>query len=68
PKNTPRATIAALNRAFVEAMADPALARVLESQGIIRDLDTSPERLTRLMQQEIAKWRTVVETSGAQLD
>lgn len=68
PKNTPRATITALNRAFVEAMADPALARVLESQGIIRDLDTSPERLTRLMQQEIAKWRTVVETSGAQLD
>lgn len=68
PRNTPRAVIDQLNRAFVESMADPALAQVLREQGIIRDPDTRPERLTEVMRAEIDKWRAVVAASGAQLD
>lgn len=68
PKGTPKPVIATLNKAFVEAMAEPALAKKLEEQGIIRESDTSPQHLTAQMKKEIDKWKDVIAKSGAQLD
>ena len=68
PKGTPESVIATLNRAFVESMAEPSLTKKLEGQGIIRESDTSPGHLTAVMKNEIAKWKDVVASSGAQLD
>lgn len=68
PKRTPPDIVRALNKAFADALLDPALQRALAQQGIRRDQDHTPEGLAKLIAIEIPKWRAIVESSGAKLD
>lgn len=68
PAGTPAPVIDRLNAAFDSAMIDPAVSRVLASQGIVPADDRSPEGLGRFIDQEVGKWATVIETAGITLE
>jgi tripartite-type tricarboxylate transporter receptor subunit TctC len=67
PARTPRAIIDRLNRATVEALADPAVRARLTELGT--DVASStPEALGALVKSELAKWAPIVRVSGAKVD
>jgi tripartite-type tricarboxylate transporter receptor subunit TctC len=66
PKGTPGDAIARLNRAAVEALADPALRKRLIGQGL--DMppadQQTPEALGAFHKAEIEKWWPLVKAAG----
>lgn len=65
PKGTPAAILAALNRAAVEALADPTVRRRLTELGVEiapREQQT-PEGLRAFHRAEIEKWRPIIEAA-----
>jgi tripartite-type tricarboxylate transporter receptor subunit TctC len=68
PAGTPPERIAALNKAFVQALDSPKVKTMLESQGLQRAPSTAPEALGRFIGEQVTKWQGVVRQSGAQLD
>ncbi|MFN7751380.1 MAG: tripartite tricarboxylate transporter substrate binding protein [Pseudomonadota bacterium] len=67
PSATPAAAIATLNRAFVGAMKNPALADRLADQGFI-PIANSPQDHTRQMREMIARWIDVIERAKIRVD
>ena len=67
PAGTPAAVIKRLNTELAQALRDPGVAQRLEATGLTVFADT-PESFGRFIAAESAKWRKVVETSGAQID
>jgi tripartite-type tricarboxylate transporter receptor subunit TctC len=66
PKATPKAIIAKLNAAVVEALADPGVRARLADLGqeiFTRDQQT-PEALAALQKAEIAKWWPIIKAAG----
>jgi tripartite-type tricarboxylate transporter receptor subunit TctC len=65
PKATPPATVAALNAALVQALADPdTRSRLLELGGIIPDPDhQTPQALAALVKSEIARWTSITRAA-----
>jgi len=68
PLGTPPDRIAALNKAFADALDSPKVKAMLASQGLERAPSNTPEQLEKFITEQVAKWKVVVKQSGAQLD
>ncbi len=66
PKGTPKDIVVRVNRAVVEALADPALAKQLSGQGL--DMppadQRTPEALAAFHKSEIEKWWPILQAAG----
>ena len=67
PANTPKPIIDRLHAALVRVMANPDLRKQL-TQLAIEPTSSSPEEFARVLREDIAKWRGIVQQSGATLD
>ena len=67
PAGTPPGLVARLNRDILEVLRTPASEAWMLAQGAVPSTGT-PQELTAFMQSEIAKWKKVVEVSGARVD
>jgi len=67
PAGTPPDIVAALYRATVEALADPATHAALADLGV-DIVGNSPPEFAAYIRSEIPKWAAVVKASGAHLD
>jgi tripartite-type tricarboxylate transporter receptor subunit TctC len=67
PARTPPAVVDYLNRELVAVITSPKLRTVLETQGA-QPVAGTPAQLNVRIQEEIVKWRKVVQASGAKLD
>lgn len=65
PAKTPPDVVARLTRAFHEVVNDPDMVSYLEEGGAIVMKDVSGEKLRDFYRSEIAKFRVLVEKSGA---
>ncbi|MCT9810710.1 tripartite tricarboxylate transporter substrate binding protein [Acidovorax sp. Be4] len=68
PAGTPADRIAKLNSAFIKALQKDKVRATFAAQGLESASDHTPEGLTRFIKAETAKWKTVVDESGAKLD
>ncbi len=68
PAGTPPERIARLNQAFAEVLGTPKVKQMFAAQGLEAAADTSPRKLAQFIASESAKWKAVVQKSGAQLD
>ena len=68
PAGMPRDVVTKLNAAFVEVLKQPEVRQFLQSQGLEFASNTSPDALAAFIRSEVGKWRTVVQSSGAQVD
>lgn len=67
PAGTPKDAVAALNKAVVGALADPAVLKVLTDSGV--DVKSStPDELRAYIKSEIPKWAEVIKASGAKVE
>lgn len=60
PRGTPPEIIATLNRAGVEALKHPDVAKRLEAVACV-PMPTTPEQLSRMIVDDRAKWKPIVE-------
>ncbi len=67
PAGTPRPIIDKLNAKIGEVLAAPEIRSRFLTMGL-EPVGKGPEALTAFMQTEIAKWRQVIERSGATVD
>ena len=67
PAKTPPAIIERLNREFVAAMKDPAVAEKLRAQYMDPNPGT-PAEFAAYMQEELKRWTPVIKRSGASVD
>ncbi len=67
PAGTPGAVIDKLNAEFVKALRSPALSEHMVALGLSVVAD-SPKHFAQFIAAESAKWRKVVEASGARVD
>lgn len=67
PARTPPEIIRVLNREVVNALANPEVREVMLKQGL-DPAPSTPEAFGAYMKAEIAKWRKVVQSSGAKAD
>lgn len=70
PKGTPKAIVAKLNAAAIEAMADPAVQKQLENLGLQmppKD-QLTPEALGAWQKAEIAKWWPMIKAANVKVD
>ena len=67
PKGTPPEAIAVLNKAINEALKDPNLVKRLADLGGA-PMPGTPDEFGKLVAAEVAKWKKVVEFSGATVE
>jgi tripartite-type tricarboxylate transporter receptor subunit TctC len=67
PAGTPPEIVAALHRAIVEALNDPATRKALGDLGV-DIVGSSPAEFAGYIKAEIPKWSAVVKAAGARLD
>lgn len=67
PARTPKLIITKLNAAIVDAVKAPTVREHLARQGV-DPISNSPQEFSAFLQQEIAKWTTLVKSSGAKLE
>jgi tripartite-type tricarboxylate transporter receptor subunit TctC len=67
PAGTPKDVVAALHRATVATVNDPAVRKALTDLGI-DVVGGTPEELRAYLKSEIPKWAEVVRASGAKVD
>src|SRR5215472_532928 len=68
PAGTPTKIVDQIARANRAALADPAYQRMLVEAGFEPDVDSSPEKLRRLIESEITKWTPIVQELGLKID
>jgi tripartite-type tricarboxylate transporter receptor subunit TctC len=68
PKGTPKVIVDQLAEATRKVMADQELQRIFTDSGIEPDLDASPQKAQRLLENEIARWTPVIKAIGLKLD
>ena len=68
PIGTPDARITTLNQAFVKALSSEKVKALFASQGLESAPDASPAALGKFIAQEKAKWASVIEKSGVQVN
>jgi len=67
PAGTPAATVARLNKAFNEALAQPEARKKIAEMGLTVVAST-PDQATRLVAGEIERWRAVIRQAGIKAD
>ena len=67
PARTPNDMVAALHRATVAALADPAVTKSLADLGV-DIVGSTPDEFAAYIKAEIPKWAAIVKASGAKLD
>jgi tripartite-type tricarboxylate transporter receptor subunit TctC len=67
PARTPKEIVAALNRALVATLDDPAVKKSLADLGV-DIIGGTPEDFAAYIKSEIPKWTAIIKTSGAKLD
>ncbi|HET9025122.1 MAG TPA: tripartite tricarboxylate transporter substrate binding protein [Burkholderiaceae bacterium] len=67
PKGLPKDVKDKLHGAMVKALQDPDVAKNLSDQGI-EVVANTPEQFTQFLQQELAKWKAVIETGKITVD
>jgi len=67
PTGTPKAVVQKLNAEFGKALRSPAVAARLDALGLTVVANT-PEQFEKFIAAEAAKWRKVVQASGARVD
>jgi tripartite-type tricarboxylate transporter receptor subunit TctC len=67
PAKTPKTIVAKLNTQVTRILAEPEIARRLESQGMEPRAST-PEALTQLMREDTARWKQVIETAKIRIE
>ena len=67
PKGLSKDVKDTLHGAMVKALQDPEVAKNLSAQGI-EVVANTPEQFTQFLQQELAKWKAVIETGKITVD
>jgi tripartite-type tricarboxylate transporter receptor subunit TctC len=67
PAGTPVEIVEKLNRATVEALADPEVRHALDGLGV-DIVGGTPQEFAAYIKSEIPKWAAVIKTSGAKLE
>ena len=68
PAGTPGGIIAQVARATHTALAEPGYQSMLVETGFDPDVDSSPEKFRNLIEDEIVKWKPIVESIGIKID
>jgi len=68
PAGTPKAIIERISLASRTAVADRDYQQMLIESGFEPDLDSTPEKFKRLMEEDIARWTPLVKAIGLKLD
>jgi tripartite-type tricarboxylate transporter receptor subunit TctC len=68
PTGTPRAIIEQIAQATHTAIAERAYQQMLIESGFEPDVDSSPDKFRRLIEDDIARWIPLVQTIGLKLD
>lgn len=68
PTGTPGPIINQIVQATHTALAEPGYQRMLVESGFEPDVDSSPEKLRRLIEAEIVKWTPIVAANGIKID
>jgi tripartite-type tricarboxylate transporter receptor subunit TctC len=68
PKGTPAPIVAQLNKAFVTALDDPAVAKALHDQGVVRAADTTPKGLADYIQAQVPYWSGILHEAKVSID
>jgi tripartite-type tricarboxylate transporter receptor subunit TctC len=68
PAGTPQTIIEQIAQANHTALAEPAYQDLLVKTGFEPDVDSSPKKFRRLLDDEIAKWTPVVAAIGVKID
>jgi tripartite-type tricarboxylate transporter receptor subunit TctC len=68
PRATPDAIVERIAQATRTAMADPALQEAYRAQGIEPDLNSSPDKFQRLVEEETARLAPIIKTIGLKRD
>ena len=64
PARTPRAIVDQVYQASQRVMNDPAMQTALIEQGLEPITNSSPDKVTAFMQEEVARWAPVVKAAG----
>jgi tripartite-type tricarboxylate transporter receptor subunit TctC len=68
PTGTPKAIVAQLAEATHTALADRDFQQMLIEAGLEPDLDSTPEKFRRSLEDDIARWTPVVKAIGLKID
>jgi tripartite-type tricarboxylate transporter receptor subunit TctC len=68
PAGTPKQIIEQISLASRSAVADRAYQQTLIESGFEPDVDSTPEKFRRLIEEDLARWRPVVKAIGLKLD
>jgi tripartite-type tricarboxylate transporter receptor subunit TctC len=68
PAGTPKGIIERISVASRTAIADRSYQQMLIESGFVPDLDSTPEKFRRLIDEDIARWTPVVRAIGLKLD
>jgi tripartite-type tricarboxylate transporter receptor subunit TctC len=68
PAGTPSEVIKRLHSALAKAVGNPSVREKLAAQGFELAPDEPPEAFTKSIRDDLAKWRPIINASGAKLD
>jgi tripartite-type tricarboxylate transporter receptor subunit TctC len=68
PAGTPKAIIEQISRATRSAIVERVYQQMLIESGFEPDIDSTPENFRRFIEEDIARWRPVVQAIGLRLD
>jgi tripartite-type tricarboxylate transporter receptor subunit TctC len=68
PKATPDAIVDRIAEATRSAMADPALQETYRAQGLAPDINSSPDKFQRLVEDELSRLAPVIKSIGLKRD
>ena len=68
PAGTPRAIIEQISEATRRVMSDATYRQTLIASAFEPQVDSTPDRFRRLLEEEIARWRPIVQAIGLKLD
>jgi tripartite-type tricarboxylate transporter receptor subunit TctC len=68
PAGTPAPIVDKLNKAINDALADPKVIGALQAAGIDTTPGSTPQTTADFVAHELAKWRPIIQASGAHVD
>ena len=68
PSGTPKAIIEQISQATHTAVAELTYQQMLIESGFEPDVDSTPEKFRRFIEEDIARWSPLVKAIGLKLD